>query len=137
MLLMRFSTTIGHMAGRPRTRAPRAHETSLQTLFVKRVKQEMADQGVVSITELSRRTGAPPQRTLQAVLNEGVVPGLTVVHGIAEALNIRPWELMLEKKREAEVVQDKVRPFPVRYKPWSKNRTVGKTPKRNTSGAGE
>lgn len=123
------------MAGRPRTRPPKKHESDLQTLFVKRVKEEMGDRGISSITELSGKIGAPPQRTLNAVLNEGVVPGLTVVAGVAAALGVHAWELMAEKAKNQENLTN-VRKLPERYPSWTaklhKDRTNGKTRKRNT-----
>ena len=51
----------------------------------------------MSIYQLAARTGAPPQSTLNDVLNGGAVPGLTVIYQIAFALGVNAFELLRER----------------------------------------
>lgn len=122
------------MAGRPRTRPAKPPETVLQAIFIKRVKEEL---GNISVTELSTRPGAPPQRTLNDVINGGVVPGLTVVAGIAAALGVHPWQLMQDKASKSQENLTNVRRLPDRYPSifaaQQEGRTKSKARRRNTS----
>lgn len=132
------SAMLSRMAGRPRTRPPKKHETTLQSLFVRRVLEEMEDQKIFSAAELAGREGAPSKRTLTAVLNDGHVPGLTVVAGIAAALRMQPWELLADRaKADSRESTTNVRKLPERYgkifAPHQTDRAITKKPKRNTS----
>lgn len=118
MQQMWFESTLSGVAGRPRTRSPKPHETTLQTIFVRRVREEMESRGIANPTALSRRAGAPPQRTIAAVLEDGVVPGLTVVAGISAALGVHPWQLLVEKIGASQRTTN-VRELPDRYPSWS------------------
>lgn len=103
---------------RYREKKPKTPETQLQAVFVRRVKEEM---GEMSVSQLARRTGAPPQTTLNDVLNAGAVPGLTVVAQIAFALGVHAWELMKERPTAT------VTKIPDFYKPmFSGHETVKK-----------
>jgi transcriptional regulator with XRE-family HTH domain len=64
-------------------------------VFVKRLKEELQRQGI-SINALSRREGAPKQRTLNDVVN-GADPRLETVDQIATALGVPAWTLFVEQ----------------------------------------
>lgn len=97
--------------GRPREKKPQAPKSKAQAMFIRRVREEL---GETSVTALSKRDGAPAQRTINDVLN-GADPKLATVQQIADALNIPVWQLFLEK---ADVVRlltprdDNVRKLP-------------------------
>lgn len=120
--------------GQPRTRKPKPHETVLQTIFVKRVKQELEDRNL-SVLQFSKLTGAPPERTLADVLRAGAVPRLTVVYQCAVALDVPVVSLLLEKSRQETPTN--VRKLPERYKEifatQHEDRTGSKKSKRNPS----
>jgi hypothetical protein len=122
---------------RPRKRKPKPHETTLQSLFVKRVLEEMGD---ISISKFCERVGAPPQTSLNDVLNFGAVPGLTLVYQVATALDLSPWELLKEKPIEnQEILTSKVRqlrqqPPPI-FGQRNNIRTQGKIPAKNKARA--
>lgn len=110
----------------------------LQTIFVKRVKEELEDRQLTP-RQFAQLTGAPKERTIYDVLNRGAVPGLTVVHQCAVALNMPATALLVDKPRSQELTTGKVRqlrepPTPV-FAPQQSNRTNGKTTVRNKSRA--
>lgn len=69
-------------------------ETVLGKVFLKRVQEEMAKQGL-SRNALSKRAGGPPQTTFNDVMN-GADPKLETIHQIATALSVPAWSLFVE-----------------------------------------
>lgn len=121
--------------GQPRKYAAKKHETILQTVFVKRMKEEL-EARQLSVLAFSRLTGAPRERTLADVLYAGAVPRLTVVHQCAVALNLPVMDLLVDKPTKSQENLTNVRKLPVRYPPIFGARreinTGSKKPKRNT-----
>lgn len=107
--------------GRPRTRKVKEPETVLQAIFIKRVKQELEDRQLTP-RQFAMLVGAPKERTIYDVLNRGAVPGLTVVHQCAVALNLKATDLLVE--RAAKESATNVRKLPVSYPSWSEK--IGK-----------
>jgi hypothetical protein len=124
--------------GQPRKKAPKPHETILQTIFVKRVKEELAAREL-SVLQFSKLIGAPKERTLADVLNAGSVPGLTVVHQCATALGVPVASLLTDMPiRNQEILTNNVRHLPRLPSVFSrapKDRTPGQMSKRNKSRA--
>lgn len=92
----------------------------------------------MSETELSKRSGAPPQRTINEALKAIKVPGLTFVHQISVALGVHAWELFREKPKRQEIPTEKVsqlRPPMPKIFTSQHDRTRGQTTKRNKSRA--
>jgi len=88
---------------RAKKREPKSH---LQAIFMKRVAEEMEKQQVSGLG-LSKREGAPPQRTLADVLN-GADPRLETVEAFAKALGVMAVDLLTEVKK----LPDNVRKLP-------------------------
>lgn len=122
--------------GRPRTRKPKEPETALQAIFVKRVRAELEERQL-SPRQFAQMVGAPKERTIYDVLNRGAVPGLTVVAQVAAALQMPAYELLIERPKNHENLTN-IRKLPDRYPSifaaQQKDRTQGKTRRRNTSG---
>jgi transcriptional regulator with XRE-family HTH domain len=120
--------------GRPRTRKAKGPETALQAIFIKRVREEL-DERQLTPRQFAQMVGAPKERTIYDVLNRGAVPGLTVVAQVAAALQIPAYQLMIERIARQEIPTN-IRKLPERYPPifavQQKNRTHGKTRRRNT-----
>ena len=76
-------------------------KSPLQKIFLKRVQEEMDRQGLTR-NKLSERVGAPPQTTLNDIMN-GADPRLENVHGIAFALGVAAVELLTEKSLSGTV----------------------------------
>lgn len=82
--------------------AKRQPSSRLQETFLKRVKEEMAKQGLVTkdgpnTNALSKRLGAPKQRTAYGVLYENADPSLKTVEEFANGLGLlHPWRLLVD-----------------------------------------
>ncbi len=90
----------GHVLDMAKRR--KAPKTTLQTVFLKRVQEEMVRQKI-SRNALAKRVGAPRQRTLNDVMN-GADPRLETVFQIATALGIPAWQLMTESASQTSNV---------------------------------
>lgn len=97
----------GHRLGMPRTDKPtkkRPIKSPLQEVFLKRVQQEMAAQGLLhqdgrpNVTKLAGRVGAPPQTTLNDIVSLQADPRLEQVYKIAAALQVPAISLLTEIK---------------------------------------
>jgi ribosome-binding protein aMBF1 (putative translation factor) len=67
----------------------------LQEVFLRRVREELDRQGL-SENALSKRVGAPPQRTINSTMN-GRDPTLATVNAFAIGLGVHPWQLLVDK----------------------------------------
>lgn len=80
--------------GRPREKKKKEPQSRLQAIFIKRVFEELARQGI-SQNQLSQRERGPDQKTLNDVLN-GADPRLKTVQQIALALDVPAISLLTE-----------------------------------------
>ena len=91
----------GHFISVPNHKDKRQFKvkTSLQELFLKRLKEELrvGTPDEISANALSERAGGPAQTTLSEILR-GADPRLETIHQISTALNTPAWELFLEKQ---------------------------------------
>jgi transcriptional regulator with XRE-family HTH domain len=74
----------------------------LQAVFLRRVEEEMRNQGI-SRNQLAKRVGAPPQTTLNDVML-GADPRLETVYGVAVALGVAPVSLLTESTTNAGII---------------------------------
>lgn len=87
----------GHREGvRQAEKLVKKPKSTLQEIFLKRVKEEMKNQGIENPTQLSKRVGAPPQTTLNDILSLHADPRLSQVHKIAIALDVPAVSLLTE-----------------------------------------
>lgn len=114
------------MAATKKPRVARPHESPLQTLFVKRVLEEMEARGLNPYA-MSRRIGGPKQKTLDDVLYGGAVPRITLIYQAAVALEVQPWELLRESdqvgRKHSKVVHLRTPPSVLGYP----DREIGKS----------
>ena len=84
--------------------------SALQTLFLRRVQEEMDRRGL-SRNAVSSRAGGPAQRTFNDIMN-GADPRLENVAAIATALGIQAWQLFRESADLNVTDSTKVKNFP-------------------------
>lgn len=80
----------------------RAIRSPLQAVFMRRVEEEMRNQGI-SRNQLAQRVGAPPQTTLNDVML-GADPRLETVYGVAVALGVAPVSLLTESTTNSGII---------------------------------
>lgn len=83
------------------TKRVREIRSDLQGVFLRRVKEELARQQL-SQNQLSRRDGAPAQKTINDVLN-GADPRLETVQAFANALGVPVVALLLDVRSSGNV----------------------------------
>jgi len=102
----RWQAMLMPKASKLRRRKP--PKSGLQTLLIARVTEEMEARGL-NPNALSRRPGAPKQRTLDDVIYGGADPRLSTVQQIADGLGVHPLELL---SQASGAKRDKVFHFP-------------------------
>lgn len=86
----------------------REPRSQLQAVFLKRVREEMAAQGLLhqdgrpNVTQLSKRHGAPSQTTINDVMR-GADPRLGTVQAFAIALEVASVSLLTEQKFQGNI----------------------------------
>jgi hypothetical protein len=77
------------------SKSKKAPKSVLQEVFLRRVREELERQQL-SENALSKRLGAPPQRTINSTMN-GRDPTLATVNAFATGLGVHPWQLLVDK----------------------------------------
>lgn len=109
-------------------RKKKAPKSGLQSVFVARVLEEMESRGL-NPNSLSKRPGAPKQRTLDDVVYGGADPRLSTVQQVADGLGMHPLELLSQSVRG----RDKTLQFP-RYPDVNQGHADKKKPRKRVTG---
>jgi transcriptional regulator with XRE-family HTH domain len=75
--------------------------SDLQAIFLRRVKEELARQEI-SQNQLSKREGAPAQKTINDML-KGADPRLETVQSVADALGVPVVSLLLDTRLTSNI----------------------------------